>query len=74
MKVEISNDVKDFEVYETEKCKFRIGKDQLDDMKEKKDFEGKIRKKVMKNMKIKTDTITGQIWEESWKSIVEELI
>jgi len=74
MNVEVTNDVKDFEVYETEKCRFKVAKEEIDKIKEKEDFESRVKTKVMKNMRITSKTITGQEWEESWKAIVDEII
>ena len=74
MNVKVSNDVKDYEVYETEKFRFRIGKEWIDKVKDKEDFEGRIKTKVMKSMRMIGKSATGQEWEESWKAIVEEIV
>jgi len=74
MDVETNREVKDYTTYETSKWKFRISDDKLEKMKEKDNFESKIRKRVMKNLRLKENTSTGQEWEDSVNAIVEELI
>jgi len=74
MEVKVSNDVKDFEVYETEKFRFRIGKDWIDKVKEKENFESKVKTKVMKSMRLTSKSATGAEWEDSVNAIVEEII
>lgn len=74
MDVKVDSEVRDFDVYETPKFKFKISKDRIDKMKEKKDFEGKIRKRVMKDIRLNADTATGAEWEESINAIVDEII
>ena len=59
MEVKVSNDVKDFEVYETDKFSFRIGKEKLDNLKDKGDFESRIKTKVMKYMRLTSKSLTG---------------
>jgi hypothetical protein len=74
MEVEITEEKKDFEVYETEKFRFRINTDALTRLKEKDDFQARLKTKVMKQMKITAKTVTGREWEESVNAIYDEVV
>lgn len=75
MEVTKSNNSKDFEVYETEKFRFKIESVSLDNLRDKEDFPDRITTRVMKGMKIKGEVkkVTGTEWEESVNAIIEEI-
>lgn len=74
MQVEVETENKDYEIYETEKFRFKIEKISLENLREKENFPQRILTKIQKNMRTKVKRVNGQEWEESFKAIYKEIV
>jgi hypothetical protein len=73
MKVDVSEETKTTEIYETKNHIFKINSEKLDNLREKENFIKKIATRIQKSMKQKGDKITGKEWEISYRLILHEI-
>lgn len=73
MEVTNNSEVKDFEVYNTPKFKFRVSSEWLDKGKENKKYPANIVTRIQKSMRQKLKYVTGQDWQESFEAIYEAI-
>ncbi len=72
-KVDVSEEIKTTEIYETKNHIFKINQDKLNSLKEKDNYIKKIATKIQKSMKQKSDKISGKEWEISYRLILHEI-
>lgn len=59
-------------VYSTDTHQYKVRDVKLEALKEKGPLN--LQKHIQKNLKLKEDTSTGELWEESWKAIFKKII
>lgn len=73
MKVEFGEIEVVTNVYKTETHMFKINSEQLEKMRDGKEFLLKIGTKIQKNMKQLQEKSNGKEWQESYEAIFEEI-
>jgi hypothetical protein len=65
---------KEYEVYETEKFKFKIETSSLEKMREKKDFLSRLITKIQKNMRQTVKQVSGQEWGDNCAAFYNKIV